>query len=228
MDFETNPLAALLQMMAQMPTQQAGTAVKPSQTPAFIPFGCTRLVKTLSDGTSVYESDSVDNLISWDDHVYAKDGGTFKGLKIKFIGVKPTNKSDKSLSSRGAWCARFEVSKAGGRNPLNEVVNIFVKAEKDYLPYMQPEKWSHKRVAFDFRSVEADEVDRKARLNFIYFDRELISDSETRKLKYQLDRLGGMYECYAEGSNEIIDLEDKQTVKNLSKKANKSDDDEEN
>jgi len=183
--------------------QQQAQPIQVTQPKAYLPNGCIGII---ADGH--YFAKSANDLTSWEHHVDCEDGGTYNGVKILFLGpVKPVKKSDKSFSLRDGFMARFEISKAGGRNPMNEVVNIFVKNENDYKPYLNPAKWNVKQVIAVFKSEEADEPERKYRLNMIHFQDELISDSEERKCTHLQKRLGGMYEPYINGEKLELDAE---------------------
>jgi len=142
---------------------------------------------------------SVDDLYDWDATVFADDGGTHKGLRVKFVSVVPREKRETDWSQRDQFMARFEISKAGSKNPMNEVVNVFIKDEVSYRPYMNPLKWSHTVEVLEFKSDDPDDDDRTARLNMISFAGELISDSIERKVENLMERFGGLYKCYHKG-----------------------------
>jgi len=174
-----------------MPNNPAQSA---TATPVIMPYGCTGILRE-----SQYTANLVNDLNSWDEHVICSDGGTYKGLKVMFIHIKPTKKSDKSYSTRDGYIARFEVAKAGGRNPMNEIVNIFLKNENDYKPYLDPAKWAVKVERIEFRSEDESQPQRKFNLNMIYFGGELLSDSAERKADYLSKRVDASYACYIDG-----------------------------
>jgi hypothetical protein len=185
------------------PSQQVAQQI---MQPAFqLPYGVDERRETPKG--VIFVGKDVNDLVSWDDHVQCDNGGTYDGIKVLFIGCKKTNRSDKSFSSRDGWICRFEICKPGGRNPMNEVVNIFVKHENDYKPYLDPARWSAKKVAIEFKSEEPGEKPREMRVNMIYFDNELISDQVERKAKHILERLDGMYTCYIDGKAQDFDEE---------------------
>lgn len=181
---------------AQVSTQQ----VIMNQPKVRLPYGCTEMI---ADG--IYAAKNVNDLNSWENHVECEDGGTYKGIKILYIRTEPIKRSEKSYSLRDGFMARFEISRAGGRNPMNEVINVFVKRENDYKPYLDPAKWSVKQEIAVFESEEAEEQPRKFRLNMIYFMNELISDSVERKCSHIAKRLKGMYTCTVSGEEIEID-----------------------
>ena len=205
MQIDPNAAALLLSILtggSANPAIQASQSIENAQ-PSFgtLPFGCTG---KLPNG--YYVAKDVNDLSTWDDNVICENGGTCEGVKVMFMGIKATKRSEKSFSSRDGWMARFEICKAGGRNPMNEVVNIFVKQEKDYKPYLNPANWSVKQAIVVFKSEETTEPDRTFRYNMIYFMDELISDSILRKSQHIGKRLGGMYECFVDGVK--LDIED--------------------
>ena len=151
------------------------------------------------DHRGIMKANSVNDLLSWEDHVQAADGGTHKGMKIMFISCDPTKKSDKSWSKREQYMARFEISRAGGRNPMCEVINIFMKDTRAYVPYLDPTKWSARNEEILFTSEDEDEPTRRAKLNMISFNGELISDDVHRKCTNMLSRLKGSYVYTFEG-----------------------------
>ena len=199
-----NPLAeALLQMLMAPQAAGQGQAAQPFQQPQTVvnlPYGCTG---QRHDG--VYLAKSVNDLYSWEDHVQAEDGGTYKGVKVFYVGQDETKKSSKSFSTRQGYMARFEISVAGGRNPMNEVVNIFMKDKTAYRPYLDPAKWNVLHEVVEFRSEDEKEPDRKFKINLVEFDGELISDDTQRRCKHLQSRVGGLYVCYIDGKE--FDLE---------------------
>ena len=144
----------------------------------------------------VYQAESVNDLYEWENHVQAKDGGTYRGLKVRFVSVEET----KSTTKRKNYLARFEVCKVDGRNPMNEVVNIFCKDDQTlYRPYLNAAKWGHRKQEVVFKSEDPGEPERIMRMNMLTFDGELISDDAKRKCKYVLTQLGGLYDAYIDG-----------------------------
>lgn len=159
-----------------------------------LPVGC---IAMRHDG--VFIAESVKDLYTWENHVEAKDGGTYKGVMVHYIGTEATKKSEKSFSRREIWMARFEIARAGGRNPMNEVINIFMKDELAYRPYLNPKLWSASFEEVEFRSEDEAEPPRKFRVNLIRFDGELISDDTIRKCKHIASQIKGMYVPYVNG-----------------------------
>lgn len=200
MNETANPLVALLSALVSGMGTQPGINVQAAVPAVRLPYGCTECI-----GDKIYFAKSVDDLTSWDNHVECGDGGTFEGLKVKFLSVKKINKSDKQFSTRDGYMARFEISRAGGKNPMNEVINIFVKQENDYKPYLNPAKWAVKVETIEFRSEEPDEEPRKFRLNMVHFMGELISDDVMRKARHIRKRVTGMYTLFIDG--EEVDLD---------------------
>ena len=200
----TEQQEALLQGLANLLGMGTASPAADGAKPAFnlntqsarsdLPMGCVGI-----KANGVYLAESVNDLYSWDEHVEAKDGGTYKGLKVRFIEVKEQKRSEKSFSRRDGFMARFEISRAGGKNPLNEVINIFLKEDLAYRPYLDPAKWAAKNEIVEFRSEDDKEPDRKMRLNMIYFNNELISDDLMRKVDHIQKRLGGLYEAFIDG-----------------------------
>lgn len=155
------------------------------------------------DHRGVYTAESVNELFTWDDHVQAKDGGTYEGSKVYFVAVKKLNKSDKVRSKRDLWIATFNVSRPEGRNVINELVNIFIKNELDYRPYLTPEKWSYDPITIDFISGDDKEKPKKVRVKIHSFDGVPVSDSVESKCRYLLslpEYKGTMYEAFVNGN----------------------------
>ena len=194
--------AQMMQMMASMfgmqtsqPQQNFGQPqVNTIQQPAIgLPIGCYG-----RDHRGVFLAETVNALASWTETVLAKDGGTHEGLKVKFIETKATKKSDKSFSSRKGYMARFEICKPRGRNPINEVINIFMKDEFSHIPYLDPREWDNNMEEITFRNIDDDTV-AKFRINIITFNGEIISDDIHRKCVNILDRLKGLYVYKVDG-----------------------------
>jgi len=198
MENNANPLMALLTAVLSGYSAQPGATnaqtfnAQPQS--AYLPIGCTHV---LPDGR--YIGKDVNELVTWDNHVECENGGTYMGIKVMYLGLKPIKHSEKSFSSRDGQMARFEICKAGGRNPMNEVINVFIKHEGDYKPYLNPKNWAVKSEVIVFKSEEPAEEDRIFRPKMIYFMDELISDSLERKAAHIAKRVGGMYECYIAG-----------------------------
>lgn len=163
-----------------------------------LPVGCT------GKRGGFFIADSVDSLYSWEDPVIAMDGGTYDGIKVKYCGQDPIKRSDKSFSTRKGWMARFEISKVNGRNPVNQVVNIFMKEEFAYRPYLNPQKWSIETDVVTFTSPDDQEPDRLMRIQMVSFDDELISDDIKRKCASIFERLKGLYDTATTSSGIVI------------------------
>lgn len=152
------------------------------------------------DHNNVFLAESVNNLVSWDETVLAKDGGTHSGLKLYFVETKALAKNDKSYSDRITYMARFEVMCARGTNPINEVVNIFMKDQHSHIPYLDPRKWGVSEVPIVFRNID-DDTKRTFRLIMVTFDGKPISDDVHRKCVNILGRLKGFW-VYTDGGIE--------------------------
>ena len=194
MEANMNSLVQLLSILGA--GQPAGTGIV-AQTPAQtvkLPFGCYDV-----DYKGRYLAKSVNELNTWEETVLCEDGGTHQGVKIRFIDIKSVKKSDKAYSQRKSQIARFEISRAGGRNPMNEVVNVFIKGEGDHTAYLDPTKWEVTRKLIEFKNIEDANDVRVARLNMVTFMDELISDSPERKAIVIAKRLGEDYVCFIDG-----------------------------
>jgi hypothetical protein len=190
-----NMMASMFGMQPAQPQQNFGQSQAFQSQPQSVglPIGCYG-----RDHHGVFLAESVDALTSWTETVLAKNGGTHDGLKVKFIELKQLKKNDKSYSERKGYMARFEICKPRGRNPINEVINIFMKDETSHVPYLDPRLWDNRTEEVVFRNID-DDTKNKFRINIITFDDEIISDDIHRKCANILDRLKGLYVYTVDG-----------------------------
>lgn len=151
------------------------------------------------DHKGIFLAKSVNDLTSWDETVLAEDGGTHEGLKVFFCNMKELKKNEKSFSRRKSYMARFEIMRARGRNPLNEVINVFMKDEHSHIPYLNPREWDNRLEEVTFRNIDDDTVQR-FRINTVTFGGEIISDSIHQKCINILSRLKGLYVYNIDGT----------------------------
>lgn len=184
-------LANLLGINPNQPLQNA--APQQQQHSVGLPIGVYG-----RDHNGVFLANSVNELVSWDETVLAKDGGTNDGIKIFFCNMKEMKKSEKQFSDRQSYMARFEVMCPRGKNPINEVVNIFMKDKFSHIPYLDPRKWGVDEVTVNFRNIDDDAI-RPFRLVVVTFDRQPISDDIHSKCRNLLKRLKGLWVYRVDG-----------------------------
>lgn len=189
-------LAGLANLLGINPTQPLQNAAHAQQQSTVgLPIGVYG-----RDHNGVFLANSVNELVSWDETVLAKDGGTNDGIKIFFCNMKEMKKNEKQYSDRQSFMARFEVMCPRGKNPVNEVVNIFMKDKYSHIPYLDPRKWSIDEVVVNFRDIDDEEKKpRPFRLVVVSFDGAPISDDIHSKCRNLLKRLKGIWVYRVDG-----------------------------
>lgn len=191
----TNEQMQMMAMIANMFGAQAPAQNNQPVAPAIgLPIGVYG-----RDHNGVFLAETVNALTSWNETVLAKDGGTHDGLKVHYCKMDKMKKNDKSFSQRTGYMARFEICRPRGRNPINEVVNVFMKDEFSHIPYLDPREWDSKIEEVRFRNLDDDTVST-FRINIVTFNGEIISDDIHRKCVNILDRLKGLFVYTVDGA----------------------------
>ena len=186
-------LAGLANLLGINPNQQIAPQMQQSNQNLGLPIGVYG-----RDHKGVFLAKSVNDLTTWDETVLAEDGGTHDGLKVFFCNMKELKKNEKSFSTRKSYMARFEIMRPRGRNPINEVINVFMKDEHSHIPYLNPRAWDSRTEEVVFRNID-DDTKQRFRINIVTFDGELISDSIHAKCVNILNRLKGLYTYTVDG-----------------------------
>ena len=191
----TNEQMQMMAMMASMFGQAAPTQNnQPVAATIGMPIGVYGV-----DHKGVFLAKSVNDLTSWNETVLAADGGTHEGLKVHYCKMDAMKKNDKSFSTRKSYMARFEICRPRGRNPINEVINVFMKDEHSHIPYLDPREWDSRMEEVRFRNLDDDAVST-FRINIVTFNGEVISDDIHRKCVNILDRLKGLFVYTVDGA----------------------------
>lgn len=136
-----------------------------------------------TDYDGVFMAKSVNELTTWDNYVRAEDGGTYKGMKIRYIETveverrRSDYKKKTNSQIKGNYMAVFYVAVPDGRNAPSQTINVYVNDEYNYKVYLDPKKWSLEVVEITMKSKNADEKDRTVHTKTLYFNGTPVTDS---------------------------------------------------